>query len=84
MDVKNRVIVILKIFRTRKRPTFEMIVNSTTEWKYASSKKIIAFYKKTSLKKDWSNLIEELNKPGEQFALKCFEKFINEMSIQTI
>lgn len=62
----------------------EMIVNSTTEWKYAASKKIVDFYKKTSLKKGWSNLIEELNKPGEQYALKCFEKFIDEMSIQTI
>ena len=62
----------------------EMIVNSTTEWKYAASKKIVDFYKKTSLKKGWSNLIDELNKPGEQYALKCFEKFIDEMSIQTI
>lgn len=62
----------------------EMIVNSTTEWKYAASKKIVDFYKKTSLKKGWSSLIEELNKPGEQYALKCFEKFIDEMSIQTI
>jgi hypothetical protein len=62
----------------------EMIVNSTTEWKYATSKKMVDFYKKTSLKKGWSNLIEELNKPGEQYALKCFEKFIDEMSIQTI
>lgn len=62
----------------------EMIVNSTTEWKYASSKKIVDFYKKTSLKKGWSNLIEELNKPGEQYALKCFEKFIDEMEIQTV
>jgi len=61
----------------------EMIVNSTTEWKYAASKKIVDFYKKTSLKKGWSNLIEELNKPGEQYALKCFEKFIDEMSIRT-
>lgn len=62
----------------------EMIANSTTEWKYAASKKIVDFYKKTSLKKGWSNLIEELNKPGEQNALKCFKKFINEMSIRTI
>lgn len=62
----------------------EMIVNSKNEWKYAASKKMIDFYKKTSLKKGWSNLIEELNKPGEQYALKCFEIFINEMSIQTI
>ncbi len=62
----------------------EMIVNSTTEWKYAASKKIVDFYKKTSLKKGWSNLIEELNKPGEQYALKCFEKFIDQMAIQTI
>ena len=62
----------------------EMIVNSTTEWKYATSKKIVDFYKKTSLKRGWSNLIEELNKPGEQYALKCFEKFLDEMSIQTI
>lgn len=62
----------------------EMIVNSNNEWKYAASKKIVDFYKKTSLKKGWSNLIEELNKPGEQYALKCFEKFIDEMSIQTI
>lgn len=62
----------------------EMIVTSTNEWKYASSKKMIDFYKKTSLKKGWANLIEELNKPGEQYALKCFEKFIEEMSIQTI
>lgn len=62
----------------------EMIVNSTTEWKYATSKKIVDFYKKTSLKKGWSNLIEELNKPGEQYALKCFEKFIDELSIRTV
>lgn len=59
----------------------EMIVNSTYEWKYAASRKIVDFYKKISLKKGWSNLIEELNKPGEQNALKCFEKFINELSI---
>ncbi|MEG1667210.1 hypothetical protein [Chryseobacterium sp.] len=62
----------------------EMIVNSTNEWKYAASKKIVDFYKKTSLKRGWSNLIEELNKPGEQYALKCFEKFIDEMTIQTM
>jgi hypothetical protein len=62
----------------------EMIVNSSTEWKFAASKKIVDFYKKTSLKKGWGYLIEELNKPGEQYALKCFEKFINEMSIQVI
>ncbi|TDK50860.1 hypothetical protein [Algoriphagus formosus] len=62
----------------------EMIVNSTNEWKYAASKKMVDFYKKTSLKKGWSNLIEELNKPGEQYALKCFEKFIDEMAIRTI
>jgi len=62
----------------------EIIVTSTNEWKYAASKKIVDFYKKTSLKKGWSNLINELNKPGEQYALKCFEKFLNEMSIQTI
>jgi hypothetical protein len=61
----------------------EIIVISTTEWKYAACKKIVAFYKKTSLKKGWSNLIEELNKPGEQNALKCFEKFIDELSIRT-
>jgi hypothetical protein len=62
----------------------EMNVNSSTEWKFAASKKIVDFYKKTSLKKGWGYLIEELNKPGEQYALKCFEKFINEMSIQVI
>jgi hypothetical protein len=62
----------------------EMIVNSSTEWKYAASKKIVDFYKKTILKKGWGYLIEELNKPGEQYALKCFEKFINEMSVQVI
>lgn len=60
----------------------EMIVSSSNEWKYAVNKKIIDFYKKTSLKKGWANLIEELNKPGEQYALKCFERFIDE--IQTI
>jgi hypothetical protein len=61
----------------------EIIVTSSNEWKYAASKKIVEFYKKTSLKKGWANLIEELNKPGEQYALKCFEKFLNEMSIRT-
>lgn len=62
----------------------EMIVNCSTEWQYAASKKIVDFYKITSLKKGWSNLIKELNKPGEQYALKCFEKFINEMSIKVV
>lgn len=62
----------------------EMIVTSTNEWKYAASKKVVDFYKKTSLKKGWASLIEEINKPGEQYALKCFEKFIGEMSITTI
>lgn len=62
----------------------EIIVTSTNAWKYASSKKIVDFYKKTSLKKGWSDLIEELNKPGEQYALNCFEKFLSEMSIETI
>lgn len=62
----------------------EMIVNSTTEWQYATSKIIVDFYKKTSLKKGWSNLIKELNKPGEQYALNCFEKFIDTLSIRTV
>jgi hypothetical protein len=61
----------------------EMIVDSTTEWKYAASKTLVDFYKRTSLQKGWSALIEELNKPGEQNALKCFKKFIDEMPIQT-
>lgn len=62
----------------------EIIVTSSNEWKYAANQKIIDWYKKTSLKKGWANLIEELNKPGEQYALKCFEKFINEVKIQTV
>jgi len=62
----------------------EMIVTSTNEWKYAASKKVVDFYKKTSLKKGWGQLIEEINKPGDQYALKCFEKFIDELSIKTI
>ncbi|MBL4715004.1 MAG: hypothetical protein JKX95_00075 [Bacteroidia bacterium] len=61
----------------------EMIVTSVNEWKYAAIKRIIEWYKKTSLKLGWSSLIEELNKPGEQYALHCFQKFINEMSITT-
>ncbi len=62
----------------------EMIVNNTTEWKYASSKTIVDFYRNTSLKKGWSNLIEELNRPGMQYSLKCFQNFIDEMVIQTV
>ena len=62
----------------------EMIVSSSHEWKYAVNERIIDFYKKTSLKKGWANLIEELNKPGEQYALKCFERFIIEMQIKKI
>ena len=61
----------------------EMIVTDSHEWKYAVSKKIVAFYKRTSLKKGWANLIDELNKPGEQYALKCFERFLDEMLIRT-
>lgn len=37
----------------------EIIVTSSNEWKYAASKKIIDFYKRTSLRKGWSNLIDE-------------------------
>lgn len=62
----------------------EMIVSDTLEWKYAANKRIIDWYKKTSLKPGWSQLILEINKPGEQYALKCFERFIDEISINTV
>ncbi len=62
----------------------EIIVFSKNEWKYAANKRIIDWYKKTSLKLGWSELIQELNKPGEQYALQCFEKFMDEMPINTI
>ncbi len=62
----------------------EMIVTSKNEWKYAANKRITVWYKKMSLKAGWSELITEINKPGEQYALHCFEKFIDEISINTV
>lgn len=62
----------------------EIIVSSSNEWKYAASPKIVDFYKKMSLKKGWAELINELHKPGERHSLKCFEKFVDELSVQTV
>ena len=35
----------------------EMIVTSTNEWKYAANKRIIDWYKRTSLKSGWSESV---------------------------
>lgn len=62
----------------------EMIVASTNERKYAANERIIDWYKKVSLKPGWSELIIEINKSGERYALKCFEKFVDEISMNKV
>ena len=58
-----------------------MIVASNSVWKYASDRSMIKFYRQSCLKKGWANLIDEINKPGQTHALKCFKMFMDEIQI---
>lgn len=62
----------------------EIIMNSQTEWKYTAVSHIINFYKKSSLKIGWIKVLEEINKPGQEYLKKSFELFLNEMHITTL
>lgn len=62
----------------------EIIMNSQQQWKYAALSSIVDFYKKSSLKPSWIKVLEEINKPEQQYLRKSFELFLDEMPIITI
>jgi hypothetical protein len=62
----------------------EIIMNSQTEWKYAAVSSIVDFYKKSSLKVGWIKVLEEINKPGQEYLRKSFSLFLDEMNVLTI
>jgi hypothetical protein len=62
----------------------EIIMNSQTEWKYAAVSSIVDFYKKSSLKVGWIKVLEEINKPGQEYLRKSFSLFLDEMNVSTI
>ncbi|MCF8448151.1 MAG: hypothetical protein K9H61_14260 [Bacteroidia bacterium] len=62
----------------------EIIMNSQEQWKYAALSSIVDFYKKSSLKPGWIKVLEEINKPGQQYLRNSFELFLDEMAIITI
>lgn len=62
----------------------EIIMNSQMQWKYAAVSSVVDFYKKSSLKLGWIKVLEEINKPGQEYLRKSFELFLDEMKITTI
>lgn len=58
----------------------EIVMNSTYEWKYAASPSIKKFYNRCSLSLGWVKVIEEINKPNNEYLKKSFELFLKEMN----
>lgn len=62
----------------------EMIVGGSSEWKYAANANIVSFFKRNILRPGWAKLIEEINKPGQIYALNCFQRFTEEIQFTAI
>lgn len=59
----------------------EMIMNSPDNWAFPTKPEVVDFYKAVSLKKGWSNVINEINKSPNEYLLRIFENFVMEMNI---
>jgi hypothetical protein len=62
---------------------FELITNCKDPFLFSSSPKVVAFYKKCSLKPGWVKVLEEINKPGQKYLLQSFQRFLDELAIRT-
>lgn len=62
----------------------EIIMNSQEQYKYAAMKSVVEFYKKSSLKTGWIRVLEEINKPGNDYLKQSFELFLDELHIAVI
>ena len=58
----------------------EIIMNSKTEWKYAGNSSIVNFYKKASLKLGWIKVLENINRPGQEYLKQSFKVFLDEVT----
>jgi len=61
----------------------EIIMNSQTDLKNSAVYSVIDFYKKSSLKIGWGKVIEEINKPGQEYLRNSFSQFLDGMSVTT-
>ncbi|MCH8903189.1 MAG: hypothetical protein IIA45_04675 [Bacteroidetes bacterium] len=57
----------------------EMIMESPDSWALPNQDYIIKFYKSVSIKKGWSHVIEEVNKPEMDYLKQDFNSFLDEM-----
>ncbi len=58
----------------------EMMMSSPDNWAFTNKREVIDFYKFVSLKSGWSNVINEINKPTNEYLLRAFENFLSEMN----
>ncbi len=58
----------------------EMMMYSPDNWAFPQKQEVLDFYKAVSLKPGWSNVIKEINKPGNTEVLQTFQRFIEEMN----
>lgn len=55
----------------------EMMMYSLDNWNFSMKAEVINFYKNVSLKRGWSNVINEINKPKNENLHTLFEQFIS-------
>lgn len=60
---------------------FEMIMQSPDNWAFSAMPEVINFYKNISLKKSWSNVIKEINKPKNEYLKNLLNNYVQELSI---
>jgi len=58
----------------------EMIMNSPDNWAFEADQLIVPFYKSLSLKKGWSNVLNEIHKPNNEQLRSLFNQFQNNMN----
>jgi hypothetical protein len=63
---------------------FEMIMSSLDNWAFTAMPRVISFYKEVSLKKTWAEVINYINKPGNNHLLDLMNRFLQELKIQEI
>lgn len=57
---------------------FEMVMQSPDRWAFLSNVEIVGFYKDVSLKKSWSNIINEVNIPQNEYLKDLLQEFIQD------
>jgi hypothetical protein len=60
---------------------FEVVTNCVDSFLFTSSPMIISFYRKCSLKPGWIEVLKEINKPGQEYLLRSFNRFLDELAI---